>query len=363
MAGVSETVRAVSQMDDLDKELLNQIQQDFPLVPAPFAALGERLGLSEAEVMRRLNWLKAGHIIRQISAIFDTRRLGYKSSLVAAAYPPERVHEAAKIINQHPGVSHNYERDHAFNLWYTIAVPPTSDLEATVDALHRLSGATSTRMLPTLRLFKIAVKLDMTGKQDPAAAEAEGVAEQITKLDRPLGDFEIACIRELQQDIAIVPRPFREMAERIGATEAAVLQQAHAFQAEGVMRRFAAVLYHRKAGFGANGMSVWRVPEERLEEMAGVMVRFNHVSHCYQRPSYPDWPYNLFAMTHGRTREDCQKIVDAISAQTGLTEYAVLYSTREYKKVRVPFYTPDYTEWEAKHLHPSTPPVPTPADD
>jgi len=367
MAHASETVAAVSRLDDLDKRLLNQIQQDFPLVAAPFAELGRRLGTDEADVMARLETLKRGHIVRQISAIFDTRRLGYKSSLVAAAYDPERVHEAAKIVNAHPGVSHNYERDHTFNLWYTIAVPPYQDLAAVVQRLHELSGARSTRMLPTLRLFKIAVKLDMTGTQDPAAAESEGAGKShIPALERPLTAFEIACLRELQQDIEIVPRPFAAMAARIGTTEAAVLEQARQFQADEVMRRFAAVLYHRKAGFGANGMSVWRVPEDRIAEYAAVMVRFNHVSHCYQRPVYPDWPYNLFAMTHGRSRADCQKIVDAISAQTGLTDYTVLFSTREYKKVRVLFYTADYDEWVARHmpeaLSGAAPSVPQPAD-
>lgn len=359
----NETVKAVSLMDDLDKQLLNEIQHDFPLVPAPYAELGRRLGASEADVMARLETLKQGHIIRQISAIFDTRRLGYRSSLVAASYDPARVHEAAKVINAHPGVSHNYERNHRFNLWYTIAVPPDGDLEAHVQRLHELSGAQSTRILPTLRLYKIAVKLDMTGTQDPAEASAGGAAKQIVKLDRPLTPFEIACLRELQADIAIVPRPFAAMAERIGTTEAEVIAQAEAFQQLEVMRRFAAVLYHRKAGFGFNGMAVWSVPEDEVDAMGNVMARYNHVSHCYRRPIYPDWPYNLFSMTHGRSREDCEKIVASISQETGLQDYLVLYSTREYKKVRVLFYTPEYEAWEAKYLHPAAPAVPATADD
>src|SRR5829696_8435951 len=156
-------------MDDLDKRLLNRIQSDFPLVARPFEELGLSLGLSEDKVVERMRALKAGRIIRQISAIFDTKSLGYRSSLVAMRVDPTRIGEAARVINEHPGVTHNYERNHEYNLWFTIAVPPTSDLEATVQRLHELVSAEQTRVMYTLRLFKIGVDLDMTGTRAPDA--------------------------------------------------------------------------------------------------------------------------------------------------------------------------------------------------
>src|SRR6478609_5908340 len=158
-------------MDDLDRRLLNRIQSDFPLVARPYAELGRELGLSEDEVVERMRALKAGRIVRQISAIFDTKSLGYKSSLVAMRVDPDRISEAARIINEHPGVTHNYERNHEYNLWFTIAVPPTSDLEAVVQRIHDMAVAETTRVMYTLRLFKIGVNLDMTG-QRPADAQA-----------------------------------------------------------------------------------------------------------------------------------------------------------------------------------------------
>ena len=208
-------------MDELDRRLLNIIQSDFPLVARPFAALGERLGTDEADVIGRIARLKAEKIIRQISAIFDTRSLGYKSSLVAVK-AGNRVAEAARIINEHPGVSHNYERDHEFNLWYTIAVPPTSSLEEHVQRLHELSGAESSRMLPTLRLFKIGVELDMVG-DTPITATASKPAYSDRR--RPpegaggLTPLDIAVIRELQEDVALEPRPFLAAGERTGLGE------------------------------------------------------------------------------------------------------------------------------------------------
>ena len=154
------------QTDSLDNELLNLLQSEFPISETPFLDLGHKLSISEDEVISRINKLKEINYIRQISAIFDTRSMKYKSTLVAMAYEDSNVDEAAQVINQHPGVTHNYKRNHFYNLWFTLAVPPDSKigLEGTVDILSRLSNAKSTRILPTLKLFKIGVKLDMTGK-------------------------------------------------------------------------------------------------------------------------------------------------------------------------------------------------------
>src|SRR5688572_32088207 len=151
-------------MDDLDKQLLNRIQSDFPLVARPFEELGQPLGISEADVVARRRAMKDGRIVRQISAIFDTKSLGYKLSLVAMRVDAARITEAARIINEHPGVTHNYERNHEYNLWFTIAVPPTSDLEAVVQRIHELARAEVTRVMYTLRLFKIGVNLDIDRK-------------------------------------------------------------------------------------------------------------------------------------------------------------------------------------------------------
>jgi siroheme decarboxylase len=345
-------------MDELDRELLNVIQNDFPMVSAPFAELGRRLGIDETDALARIARLKDEHVIRQVSAIFDTRALGYRSSLVAMAVPKDRLERAAELINAHPGVSHNYRRNHEFNLWFTVAVPYTSDLQAHVDRLHEDAGATSTRVLQTLRMFKIGVDLDMVGDRsvtektaangpDPKYLEAwkRGQAG-----DPGLSSRDIAIIRELQEDIELVPAPFAAMGERLGMTEQEVLDAAQGFVDRGYMRRFAAVLFHRHAGYTANAMAVWVVPEEKVGEYGPAMAAYRNVSHCYQRPIYEDWPYNLFSMIHGRSKEACEEVVQAIAADTGLTDRAVLYSSKEYKKVRVRYFTDDFYDWEREHL-------------
>jgi DNA-binding Lrp family transcriptional regulator len=342
-------------MDDLDKRLLNVIQADFPLAPRPFQALGAPLRLTETEAIDRIGALKTRRIIRQISAIFDTRSLGYRSTLVAMRIPPERLDAAAALVNSHPGISHNYQRNHAFNLWFTLAVPPTGDLEWTVQHLHAMAGADSTRILPTLRLFKIGMQLDMEGKS--AVERAESSDTGYSEARRPsagregLRPIDIAAIRELQEDLPMIPEPYRPMAERMGVSEAILFEVAAHLTAQGYLRRVAAVLYHREAGFHANAMGVWMVPPERAEEVGQIMGSFRGVSHCYLRPTYPDWPYNIFTMVHGKKVSDCQDIITAISQETGITEYALLYSTKEYKKVRLKYFTRELEEWEERVRH------------
>jgi siroheme decarboxylase len=339
-------------VDDLDKRLLNRIQSDFPLVARPYEELGRPLGLSEAQVMERIKALRAEHIIRQVSAIFDTKSLGYKSSLVAMRVPPGRIAEAAHIINEHPGVTHNYERNHEYNLWFTIGVPPTSDLEAIVDRMHELAGAEVTRVMYTLRLFKIGVNLDMTGERpaDATSTPEYGEDDRLRAKGFEVSELDKAVIRELQEDLPVEPRPFLPMAERIGTDEAGLLAAAADLRRRGFLRRFAAILYHRKAGFKANGMGVWAAPPDDVVEIGQRMASFSAVSHCYQRPTYPDWPYNIFTMVHGRSEEECEDVFRAISKATGVTNYTSLYSTREYKKTRLLFYTDAYEKWEARYM-------------
>jgi len=339
-------------MDDADKRLLNVIQADFPFASRPFHALGLHLELTEREVIGRIEALKGRRIIRQISAIFDTRSLGYTSSLVAMRVRPEHLDAAAAVVSSHPGVSHNYQRNNVFNLWFTLAVPPTSSLEWTVNRLHEMAEAESTRLLPTLRLFKIGMQLDMEGKSGTEREESRDVG--YSEARRPpagrdgLSPQDIAAIRELQIDIPLVPEPYRAMAERLRITEEVLFEIAHQLQARGYLRRMAAVLYHREAGFQANAMGVWVVPQERTEEVGAIMGSFRGVSHCYLRPTYPDWPYSIFTMVHGQQAKDCQAVIDAIAEATGIREYGLLYSTKEYKKVRLQYFTRDLDEWEAR---------------
>ena len=341
-------------MDERDKRLLNTMQTDFPLAPRPFEVLGTPLDLTEAEVIARVGEQKRRRIVRQIGGIFDTRSLGYTGSLVAMRVRSDRLERAAQTVSGHPGVSHNYQRDHAFNLWFTIAVPSGGDLAWTVERLREVAEAETARLFPTIRLFKIGVHLDMEGGAGTARAEVgySDATRPVAGRDG-LRPVDVAVIRELQEDLPIVPAPYAPMADRIGIPEAEFLATASRLKSGGYMRRMAAALHHREAGFRANAMGVWAVAPDRAEEVGTTMGRFKSVSHCYLRPTYPDWPYNLFTMVHGQNAPDCQAVIDALARATGVSEYALLYSTREFKKVRLRYFTPELDEWEARARRPA----------
>ena len=355
---VEDSESAPLVLSDLDRNLLNALQWDFPIVARPFAAIAERLGVEESVVLERVSAVKEIGVLRQMSAIFDTRALGYQSALIAARIAPENIDAAAATINEHPGVSHNYKRNHSYNLWYTLATPPGEDFDAHVETLHRTSGALVTRKLPTLVLYKIGVKLDMTG-QTAANAKAEVLPherpERRADMAAPvLSALEMTAISVVQEDLPVVERPFAAQAGVIGCTEDELLELLASFLERKLMRRFAAVMNHRSAGFKANAMGVWAVPEDRLEEVGPQMARFAAVSHCYRRPTYDDWPYTLFTMVHGRSARDCEATIEAIREETGVDEHALLWSIKEYKKVRIKYFTDDWSEWTGKNLSASS---------
>lgn len=324
-------------IDEVDRRLLDLLQESLPLVPRPFAALGQVLGLSQDEVLSRTRRLRERGIIRQIGPIFSSRRLGYQSTLAAFHVPAGRLEQVAALVSRHPGVSHNYARDHHYNLWFTLTLPPDQDLEGVIARLAAEAGVEDVLNLPSLRRFKLGVHFRMAGEQSPTRGEAPAPERTAPA---SLTDFERDVIRVLQGDLPLVMRPFGGAAAQLGATEEALLEAARDLDRRGIMRRFSAVLRHRRAGFTANGMACWAVPEARVAAAGQIAAAFSAVSHCYQRPAYPPrWPYNLFTMVHGRTRDEVESIVEEIDGEIGPVEHTILYSIREFKKQRVRYFT------------------------
>jgi DNA-binding Lrp family transcriptional regulator len=341
---------AAVPLDELDKKLLNLMQGSFPIEPRPYLRVAELADVSEDEVMSRVRHLLEERIIRQVTPIFDTRALGYASMLVAAKVDPENPHRAAKVINKHPGVSHNYLRNHEFNIWFTIATEPDSKLglEGTLDILAAEAGAESVRQLPTLKMFKIRMDLEMEGGIEALASQAEAV-EPAEMDPQPYDEFDKDVIRALQGDMPVIPEPYAPAAAELGIEQAKLLEHLHGMKERRLLRRVAAILFHRRAGFSANGMGVWRVPDGEELDYGKRMAAFRGISHCYQRPTYADWPYSVFTMAHGRSKEECDAILDAIAEETGVEDRATLYSSTEFKKIRLLYFTDDFKRWEAEH--------------
>ncbi len=341
---------AAVPLDHVDKRLLNLMQGEFPLAHRPYQHVAALAGIDEAEAMRRVQRLLDERIIRQVTPIFDTRALGYSSMLVAAKVDPENPWRAATVINEHPGVSHNYLRNHEFNIWFTIATEPGSrlGLEGTLDVLADLAGAESIRQLPTLKLFKIRMDLEMEAGTEALARAAEAVQPAETD-PQPHDEFDRAVIRTTQGDMQVIPEPYAPAAAALHLSHDELLAHLSGMQERRLLRRVAAILYHRRAGFSANGMGVWKVPEERIAELGPAMAAFRGISHCYQRPTYADWPYSVFTMAHGRSKEECDAILDSIAEQTGIHERTTLYSSTEFKKIRLLYFTDQHRDWEREH--------------
>jgi DNA-binding Lrp family transcriptional regulator len=337
-------------LDETDKKLLNLMQGSFDLMARPFAHVAQLAGIPEDEVLTRVKRLLDGRIIREITPIFDTRALGYSSMLVAAKVDPEYPHRAAQFINTHPGVTHNYLRDHDFNLWFTLATEPGSPLglDGTIEIIKAKTGAHSIRQLPTLKLFKIRMDLEMEKGTDALSATVEPVEPR--ELDPiELTEEDIATIRATQGKMPVVSEPYAPAAERLGVSQEEVLRRLESLRERNALRRVAAILFHRRAGFSANGMGVWAVPDEQILETGRRMAAFRGISHCYQRPTYADWPYSVFTMAHGRSKEECDAILDSIAEQEGITERATLYSSTEFKKIRMLYFTDAFRDWEREN--------------
>ena len=185
---------------------------------------------------------------------------------------------------------------------------------------------------------------------DTKSLSTEGVAEEPVDLEGvPYDELDVAVIRATQGDMPVVTEPYAPAAAQLGIAQSELLAHMAGMKERGILRRVAAILYHRRAGFSANGMGVWKVPDELIAEYGPRMASFRGISHCYQRPTYEDWPYSVFTMAHGRSKEECDAILDAIAGEFQISERATLYSSTEFKKIRLLYFTDDFKNWEREH--------------
>jgi siroheme decarboxylase len=323
-----------SALLEREKTLLTLLQDRFPLVSRPFGVLAEQLGCSEQAAIDRTIALKEAGIVRQIGGIFDTRRLGYVSALIAFEVEPPRLDAVADVVSRHPGVSHNYARDYRFNLWFTLGLPPGRDLEHEAARLADQPGVRRMLVLPMVRAFKIDVRFDLgdSPERPPAADSGSSAAESLSPADVPY-------VRALQNDLPLAPEAFRALAAPEGIDEVILLEAAHRLQRAGIMRRYGATLRHRLAGFEANAMACWEVPAERVEAAGCAAAEYASVSHCYQRPAFPpDWPFQLFTMLHARSAPELARVVAELEQVVRPNQSAVLHTIKEFKKVRLRYF-------------------------
>jgi DNA-binding Lrp family transcriptional regulator len=319
--------------------LIRAVQAAVPLVERPFAQLADELELSETDVIDELGSLQAEGILREISAVLEGSALQHDSALVAGRVEEELLDRVVEVVNAHPTVTHNYLRNHDFNLWFTIAVPPGMSLDRTLELLAEEAGVQAFRPLRRTHTFKIGVNFDPKTMMNRTAATHATSVEPLDPSAR-----ERAMLRAMQTPLEIGERPFDALADVAETTAAQLLAFARSHLG-GVIRRYVGTLRHRKLGVRENGMVVWRVSDDRVEDVGTRLARAPEVSHCYAREVIEGFPYNVYSMVHGASREACHELAEQLSKQAGQDDYAVLFSEREFKKTRLRYYLPELDEW------------------
>jgi DNA-binding Lrp family transcriptional regulator len=324
--------------EERQNDVIRAIQHGVPFTQRPFAEIAEAVGLPEAQVLELLNKWSAQGVLREISAILEGSNLGYESALVAGTVSDAALERTVAIVNEHPTVTHNYLRDHTYNLWYTIAAPLAPGLDAHVAALSRMTGVAFYPLRRTAT-FKIGVNFDLvtlenrTETADLPRAEAVELTEDSRRL-----------FRALQTPAPLVARPFAELARQWDTEESTLIDFGQRHLGAGI-RRYVGTLRHRKLGVRANAMIVWRVAEEQLSEIGPRLAGAPEVSHCYARNTIGDFPYTLYSMVHGPDLENCQAVAARLSAELGVSDYRLLVSLEEFKKTRLRYFLPELDAW------------------
>jgi heme b synthase len=329
----------VEQADEADvtldeRKVLSVIQTDFPAELRPYAVLGEQLGMCESHVYDCVRAMRQRGVIRRLGAVFNSRRLGYVSTLAAARVPEDTLESVAAVISEQPGVTHNYQRDGAYNLWFTLTARSQTDLDELHAWLQQRTGVTIHR-LPALERYKIRVTFDVLD-----APPAERVYHETEHTDEPieLTEADRDLVRALQENLPESQTPFDDIAAMLHRDAEDVLTTIRDWIARGVIRRFGAVVRHHRLGFLANGMAVFVVPDDRLAKVGRALARRHDVSHCYHRPALPDFPYTLYAMIHGRQEDDVRAVAAELAETHGVCDYQVLFSRRQFKKASMRYF-------------------------
>ncbi len=333
-------------MEFSEKEalILNRLQKGIPAISEPFLEIAEETGMSEDEVLKIVSRLKENKIIRNISGIFDGKKLGYFLSLVAFEVPDDRVDLAASVINLHPGVSHNYLRNHRYNIWFTLAGENEEDFYRAVSILAFKSGAVDSLILRNEKLLKIGVFLNI-GESENDSGFTQVHSTGTINYGNPDETMKEAVLL-LQNDLPLERKPFQKIAVngKYIHGEKQLLSYFSEFLAAGVMKRYAAVLKHRSAGYTSNAMTAWKIDMKTDFEL---FIQEGAISHLYLRTVYPGrWEHPLFAMIHAKSEDELKDIINRLSTKSGIKDYLALSSLKEFKKQRIKYFSEDFNEWK-----------------
>jgi DNA-binding Lrp family transcriptional regulator len=338
--------RENAKVDAIDRSILNIIQGSFPLDSSPYKLIGLQAGTEETEAFQRVAVLRRKGIIRRLGGVFDPRRLGFISTLCAARVPEAKIPVLAELTRHITEITHNYLRDHHYNVWFTVIASSQERLEQILAKVKLALETEEVYSLPAIKIFKIGVMFNLEEEQGTNQSQSP-VLEQIpfanhkfspTKAIYVPSETEKTIISLLQDNLPNSLKPYADLALKLHMEEEQILTNIRRLLEYKVLRRIGAILYHQNAGYTSNAMGVWIVPEDKINKIGQLMAQFQEVSHCYQRPTLPDWPYNIFTMIHGQADKQCYEIMARIAQATGIKDYRLLFSVIELKKSSMRYY-------------------------
>ncbi len=324
----------MTHLTPLARRLINRFQGGFPVTERPFLSIAATLESDEESLLATLTQLLAESWLTRFGPLYDPERFGGAVTLAAVAAPVDRLSEVIARINTLPAVAHHYQRDHDLNLWFVVATETPEGITQTLETIATETGLTPLNF-PRQRAFYLGLwlELDETGgvrtRPVPEALMASPAESLI------LDDTDRRLIAETQAGLPVTPRPYDDLAERLALAGAEVRQRLNSLLTGGAIRRIGLVPNHYRLGLKGNGMSVWDVPDEMAETVGAALGGCDRVSHCYLRPRHaPAWPYNLFAMIHGRDRPEVEVEVARLASWLGpqVRQHRVLFSQALLKK-------------------------------
>ena len=334
MSALDDDWRA--ELDEVDAVLIDEYQSGFPVVERPFGVVGEALGVSESEALRRVRDLRDNGVFRRFGAVLNPPVIG-SSTLAAVQAPNDRFDEVADVVNSYRQVNHNYRRDHAWNMWFVVTAGSRERRDAILADIEERTGC-SVLVLPMLTDYYIDLEFPVVNDDRFARESLSHTAVSATRISEDatgdLSPMEAALLVEIQDGFPLTKTPYRDIAATIGAPVDDVLAAVERLLADGCIKRIGCVVNHIVTGFDANCMVVWDVPDADLDDRGTAVGSLPYVTLCYHRPRRPDqgWPYNLFTMIHGRDPEAVDAKIDELAADYLPVTHERLYSTETLKQ-------------------------------
>lgn len=349
--------RPIMNLDQTDKKILDILQSKFPLSTRPFRQIADKLVIEESEVIERIHRLKRSGIIRRIGPVFDPKKLGYKSTLIAISVPQESEETVVSFINGFDNVTHNYKRDNPFNIWFTFAYKDVEKLENFIDTLRREYGVQKLLHVPSTKIYKLKtefIPVIPDGDSKTIGCHPGLVCPERSRRD-PGFPVPSPSRGEGQDggkgndtifDLPIESSPFESAASKTGLTEEGLILEIMQAMDKGTVRRFGAVLNHTMVGYEYNVMLVWEIPDDLVDAAGTAISEHPSVSHCYRRKPAPDWPYNLYGMLHAKNKAEGSGLISTIRATVDAispkNKFLKLETLKEYKKTSF-----DYSRFSA----------------